>query len=100
MLGIEPEGDIYEDLHAHGVENIAPFECAGDIPGHGTRTPDFVTKHWATSLKKALWYHHHYRLVLGVIGRDLTRFTSTHELVSAMRDAIIGGSHVVFICPR
>jgi hypothetical protein len=100
MPGIEPEGDIYEELHAHGVENIAPFECAADIPHHRTHTPDFVHERWAPSLKKELRHHQHYRLVLGVIGCDLMTFNSTYEFVNAMRDALLGGSDAIFLHTR
>jgi hypothetical protein len=100
MPGIEPEGDIYQELHAKGVQYIAPFECATDLPSHRTRTPDFVSKSWAPKLKKALRSHQHYRLVLGVIGRDLSAFNSTYEFVDAMRCAMIGVSDVMFPCTQ
>jgi hypothetical protein len=100
MPRIEPEGDIYRELHAKGVEYIAPFECAADLPGHQTRTPDFVYKPWAPKMKKALRRYQHYRLVLGVIGRDLMVFTSTYEFINAMRCAMIGMSHALFLCTQ
>jgi hypothetical protein len=64
MPDIEPEGDIYQKLHAKGVEYIAPFECAADLPSHQTHTLDFMSKPWAPKMKKALWRYQHYRLVL------------------------------------
>ena len=34
--------------------------------------------------------HQHYHLALDVVGRSLTEFKSSYEMVSAVRDAIIG----------
>jgi hypothetical protein len=92
LPGMVQEGDIYKQLHDAGVPKIAPFEVGADIPNHRTRTQDFVTKEWALPIPQALRPHQHYRLVLGVVGRPLSSFTSTWELVRAIRDAICGKS--------
>jgi hypothetical protein len=86
------EGHIYKHLSDAGVPNIAPFEMGADIPNHRTRTQDFVSKEWALPIRRDLRPHQHYRLVLGVVGRPLSSFTSTWELVRAIRDAICGKS--------
>jgi hypothetical protein len=95
---MEEEGQIYLELHAKGVKHIAPFECAANIPGHQTLTPMYAKVEWAPHLRSALWPHQHYRLVLGIIGQDLTLFKSTRELITVMRDAIIGKSNSIFLC--
>jgi hypothetical protein len=88
------EGDVYEVLEAAGVSCIAPFLRAGDIANRRTRTRDFVDKSWARPLPRALRQHHQYRLVLGVVGRPLTSFISSWEMVNAMGCALQG------LCPH
>ncbi|KAK0495561.1 hypothetical protein EDD18DRAFT_1169871 [Armillaria luteobubalina] len=76
------EGQIYERLHKAEIPNIAEFILAGDIPGPTHKTvfkPGF-------SLQRQ---YQHYRLVLGTIGRPLTSFGSSWEMVNAVKDALI-----------
>ncbi|KAH7918459.1 hypothetical protein BV22DRAFT_1134581 [Leucogyrophana mollusca] len=87
MPGMVKEGDVYTKLMEHNVRHIAPLECAGDVHDHVTIAQDYVGAEWACRTK-VLTKHRHYRLVLGVIGRDLTSFANTRELVSAVRDAL------------
>ncbi|KAF9471980.1 hypothetical protein BDN70DRAFT_938537 [Pholiota conissans] len=95
LLGIDKEGKFYRELHNAGVKNIAPFECAGDL-GHETRAQTYTVAKWANwARKRALRRHIHYRLVLGVVGRDLTSYRSTKELVTAMRDAMIAHDQIL-----
>ena len=78
-----PEGEMYEKLHRSEVPNIPTVLAHGDVPGklqiceiedpNGTR-------------RRLI----HYRIVLDVIGKSLNTFSSTHELVTAVRDALIG----------
>ena len=42
----------------------------------------------------------HYRLVLGVVGHALTTFKCTRELVSAVLDALIGESNLLYMYAR
>ena len=92
LPGLEMEGAIYECLHKAGVSNIAPLVCGNDIPDQHTRTEEFVSEPWARTIRNDLRAHQHYRLVLGVIGRDLKKFESSWELVNAMADALQGES--------
>ncbi|KAF9470862.1 hypothetical protein BDN70DRAFT_769812, partial [Pholiota conissans] len=95
LPSIEKEGKIYRELHDAGVENIAPFVCAGDL-GHKTRVQDETISDWARwGKKKAMYRHSHYRLVLGVVGRDLASFRSTKELVTAIHDAVVAHKQVL-----
>lgn len=87
--GFEKEGDVYRLLAKAGVENIATLECDGDIPGHETVTQQYVGSVWACR-NVPLTKHVHYRLVLKEVGRPLTEFRSTKELLCVIRDAIIG----------
>jgi hypothetical protein len=90
MANVVKEGEIYESLHNAHVSHIAPLLCAGDVPLHRTRTQDLSTKPWTGPIERSLRPHHHYRLVLGVVGRDLTSFDSTWEMVNSIRDAVQG----------
>jgi hypothetical protein len=62
---------------------------------HATKTYGYASKEWALPPTELTGHgqlipHRHYRLALDVIGRSLLNFRSSHELVRAVRDAIIG----------
>ncbi|KAI5115112.1 hypothetical protein M0805_002833 [Coniferiporia weirii] len=59
---------------------------------HITLTQLFVDSPWVYRSKNARGLHGyiHYRLVLGVVGRDLTSFKSSKEMLTAIMDAIKG----------
>ena len=78
---IEKEGETYELLARAQVRNIAPCSAAGDIGGHATSTHLFANKLWACKGKQDLVPHRHYRLVLDVIGDNLTEFPSSREML-------------------
>ncbi|KAG1763736.1 hypothetical protein EV702DRAFT_1156666 [Suillus placidus] len=86
---MQKEGDTYRQLHGYQVPHIAPFERGNDIDGHGshTVTHDYVEESWVCGMPFATG-HIHYRMVLGVVGRELSTFRSTHELASAVADAL------------
>lgn len=76
------EGRIYERLHKAEIPHIAEFILAGDIPGPTHKTvskPGFGLQR----------QYQHYRLVLETIGRPLTSFCSSWEMVNAVKDALI-----------
>ena len=87
---IQKEGDTYLDLHKANVSHIPPLVASGDVLDQRTRTHEFVTASWARLIGKPLRFHRHYRLVLGMIGRDLREFNSSWEMVNAIRDALQG----------
>ncbi|KAG2084912.1 hypothetical protein BD769DRAFT_1681925 [Suillus cothurnatus] len=92
--------------NGYQVPHIAPFERGNDLEGYGshTVTHDYVEESWVCGMPFATG-HIHYRMVLGVVGRELSTFRSTHELVSAVADALEGwfsDSHLpprIFISP-
>ncbi|KAG2115711.1 hypothetical protein BD769DRAFT_1363258 [Suillus cothurnatus] len=86
---MQKEGDTYRQLHGYQVPHIAPFERGNDLEGYGshTVTHDYVEESWVCGMPFATG-HIHYRMVLGVVGRELSTFRSTHELVSAVADAL------------
>lgn len=74
------EHKIYEKLNANAVPCIANVVVAGDVPGKFQKTP--------TMGRRLI----HYRLVLDTVGKPLSAFSSTHELIKAVRDALRGSS--------
>ena len=87
---IEPEGVTYRKLHEKNVHNIATVEASGDV-GCSTVTQSLTNEPWS-KVKEKITGHVHYRLVLKEVGRRLTDFICTRDLVNAVRDAIIGTS--------
>ncbi|KAK0495533.1 hypothetical protein EDD18DRAFT_1254496 [Armillaria luteobubalina] len=81
--GLVAEGQIYERLHKAEVPHIAEFILAGDILGPTHKTTVFKP---GFGLQKQ---YQHYRLVLGTVGRPLTSFGSSWEMVNAVKDALI-----------
>ena len=88
---IEKEGDMYRLLHDFKVPHILPFERGNDVVTHGyqTQTQLIALRIWGRG-RMEFTGHIHYRMVLGVVGKALTSFSSSKELVSAIRDALIG----------
>jgi hypothetical protein len=87
---LQREGDVYKTLAAANVPHIAPCVLAADLRGHRTRTREFVDAEWRQGERPHLRPHQHYRMALGVIGRPLTTFKSSRELVTVLRDALQG----------
>jgi Fungal protein kinase len=88
--GVEKEGDIYQKLHLHKVQNIATFYCGNDIQGQTTLTQD------CGDFDDPVEGFEHYRMGLLEVGRRLTEFKSTQELVLAIADAMEGKRYVAF----
>lgn len=96
MPDIWPEGRVYEKLKIAKVRNIPDCLSSGDIATdqyHATKTCFYLKESWACVSEAQLRHfipHRHYRLTLDVIGRLLTNFQTSYEMVYAVRDAIIG----------
>ena len=96
MPDIWPEGRVYEVLKSCGVRNIPDCLSSGDIATdqyHASKTCTYLKEPWACLSEAQLRNfipHRHYRLTLDVIGRPLTSFQTSYEMVSAVHDAIIG----------
>jgi hypothetical protein len=90
---IWPEGLVYGELKKHSVRNIPDCLSSGDIATdqyHRSKTCAYVREPWACHSDAHFIPHRHYRLTLDIIGRSLTKYQSSYEMVSAVRDAIIG----------
>ncbi|KAI0675551.1 hypothetical protein C8Q78DRAFT_331038 [Trametes maxima] len=74
-------GEEAESSHGYIPEEDFPF----DYPQHQTYS-------WRLAQGTKEWHRErsHMRIVIDDVGRPLTEFTCTHELVGALRDAIIG----------
>jgi hypothetical protein len=84
---MQTEGAIYKRLHAAGVSNIPRFLRGGDVTSPFCRTRSHK---FARQFDLRLRPHSHYRFTLDDIGRDLTSFTTTKELVETMAGALQG----------
>ncbi|KAF8498372.1 hypothetical protein BU17DRAFT_72339 [Hysterangium stoloniferum] len=80
------EHTIYEGLKKHRVRNICTCKEGSDVLDQVTKTQDASMGRRLSSPLRRL---QHYRLVLNEIGRSLTDFRNTKEMVTAVRDAII-----------
>jgi hypothetical protein len=92
IIDIQAEGLTYKMLEGR-VRNIPKCVAFGDISTmtyHATKTCDYSSQDWTLPTSGRLIPHRHYRLALDVIGRSLMSFTSSYEMVKAVRDAIIG----------
>ncbi|KAF8503365.1 hypothetical protein F5888DRAFT_1903888 [Russula emetica] len=86
---IRPEGEIYHWLHENNVPNIPSCLLAGDVGDnarHRSRTHEVSLDPYHPCWK--ITPHRHYRMVLGVVGRRLEKFTHTREMVKAMQAAL------------
>lgn len=93
MPGIWPEGLVYKALKKAGVRNIPDCLSSGDISTdhyHTTKTCTYIRAPWACHSDAHFVLHQHHRLALDIIGCSLTAFQSSYEMVSVVRDAIIG----------
>jgi hypothetical protein len=87
------EGSIYAILEDKQARYIPHCLISGDISTntyHTTKTNIYSDKSWVHHLRPRFLPHRHYRLVLDVIGDPLMTFTSSYELVTVIRDALLG----------
>ncbi|KAF8503151.1 kinase-like domain-containing protein, partial [Hysterangium stoloniferum] len=80
-----PEHMIYEQLKKHGVRNICTCKEGCDVLQQCTKTQDSSMVKRPSPFRRL----QHYRLVLNEIGRSLSDFRDTKEMVTAVRDAIV-----------
>jgi hypothetical protein len=81
------EGEVYQKLQEHQVPNIPNVLGAGDVPDQRCGYP---SAGWTIPRNATIRKHIHYRIVLDIVGRPLTKFESTHALVGYVRDALQG----------
>ena len=90
---IQAKGFTYEALKNAKVRNVPKSIVYGDISTtkyHATKMLTYAKETWACGDFDHLIPHWHYHLVLNVVGRSLLAFDSSHEMVAAVCDAIVG----------
>jgi hypothetical protein len=90
---IQAEGRVYEILRNAGVRHVPHCLASGDISTaeyHATKTHIYAGKPWACHSDAHFVPHRHHRLILDVVGRSLVDYRSSYEMVTAVRDALIG----------
>ncbi len=93
MPDIQAEGMVYKVLTEANVRNVPRCVASGDIlPAdyHATKTHTYSKEEWACDEATHLIPRRHHRLCLDLVGRVLVGFTSSREMVSAVKDALIG----------
>ncbi|VDC07238.1 unnamed protein product [Peniophora sp. CBMAI 1063] len=87
------EGEIYKRLKDAGVPHLAEIECAGEVRWKAnkavqrTRTDEFAKEGWS-GLTANIHPLSHYRILFKDIGRPVSKFKSTQQLVTALSHAI------------
>jgi hypothetical protein len=90
---IQPEGLVYKTLTSAGVRNVPSCIVARDIHPdkyHATKASQYASSPWACHSDTHFIPHQHYRLTLDTVGRHLMTFTSSYEMVTVVRDALVG----------
>ena len=90
---IQAEGQVYAVLSEAGAQHVPHCLASGDILSedyHATKTQTYATEPWAYRSTTHYIPHRHYRLCLNIVGRILVDYRSSYEMVSAVRDALIG----------
>ncbi|KAE9385386.1 hypothetical protein BT96DRAFT_840765 [Gymnopus androsaceus JB14] len=82
VVGYRPEADTYQRLHEQRTPKILRVVAAGNVDGPLHRCG-------GDGLRELI----HYRIVLDKLGKPLNQFSSTHELVTAVYDALIAHKH-------
>lgn len=92
-----PGGDVYMDLHQHGVEFIPTPIAAGDV--HHGETSMFCTRtqNFLPDKQPALIL---YRLLLKEIAEPFENYGNSKELVSALYECITGSFVSALTYPR
>jgi len=83
----------YKTLNRAKVANIPQCIVSGDISTdeyHATKTHLYVEYPWACCSGAQFIPHRHCLIVLNVVGRVLVEYSSSYEIVSAVRSALIG----------
>lgn len=98
LQDLQPEGQVYRTLNDADVPNVPHCVASGDISTEGpvdynfTKTHAYVDEPWSCRLPTHGEFtpHRHYRLALDLVGHVLVDYKSSYEMVSAVRDALIG----------
>ncbi|PIL33434.1 hypothetical protein GSI_04056 [Ganoderma sinense ZZ0214-1] len=92
-MDIRKEGETLGKLNGAKVERVPTLVAHGDLADQNTSASPEAWKTVNDKFKCRLKTHRHYRLVVEEIGKPLSDFTSSGELVVALYDCIQGASH-------
>jgi hypothetical protein len=96
---LQAEGQVYRMLRDANVCNVPHCLASGDISTrstedamdyHITRANIYAGEPWACCSDMHFIPYRHHRLSLDLFGRVLVDYKSSYEMVSAVRDALIG----------
>lgn len=100
MLTTTNEAETLRTLHNANVEHIPDVVCGGDIPGHSTINHTYLSKLWAAESlelpdrqgRKSGMIAQRLQtfLLIRDVGKSLSEFTSTKQLLQATFDAFTG----------
>ncbi|KAJ7044137.1 hypothetical protein C8F04DRAFT_1250739 [Mycena alexandri] len=82
--GYHAEHEVYERLKAQDVKSIPGVLAAADVEG---QVCGFHPESWSTP-NDTTRRHRHYRIVLDVVGIDLTKYPSSRDLVRYVLQAL------------
>ncbi|ESK81291.1 other 1 protein kinase [Moniliophthora roreri MCA 2997] len=84
--GMSREGDIYAQLHRKNVPHILHVVAHGDVPQQKTVAKSYFP--YLFEDEEPSPPYQHYYIAFREVGRPLTNFVTTYELVNAVKDAI------------
>ncbi|KAI9442083.1 hypothetical protein BJY52DRAFT_1089943, partial [Lactarius psammicola] len=94
------EGQVYQMLNQRKVRNVplcVDFCDVGEDNYHKTQTESLVHESWVPQeLQYSFPVLRHHRLVLDNVGKSLENFTSSHEMVRAVRAALVAHKEAYF----
>jgi hypothetical protein len=88
---LDKESSILKELTDAKVRNVPKYICGDDL-GQSTQTQKFIRKAWKVgpTSESALVKRLHHRLLTDFVGRRISKFQSSRELMKAIYDAYLG----------
>jgi hypothetical protein len=80
---LRPEWEHLHQLNEAGVPHIPTFVCGGEIKGLNQTTRSH-------EMDRTRIVRHHQRFLMKEVGRELEKFASSRDVISAVKDAITG----------
>ena len=95
-----PETETLRMLNQKGIPNIPTVCLGGDIPGHVTRSQDYLKSSWYKGASEYIWRRTNHWLLLNEVGTPVHRFKSPRQFLRATHDAFIGvySLYITFVC--
>ncbi|PIL33442.1 hypothetical protein GSI_04064 [Ganoderma sinense ZZ0214-1] len=84
--GIQKEGKTLRRLNEAKVAHVPTLVAHGDIQGLATQAPDVLKVH--EKHRRRMKSYHHYRLVVEEVGKPLSQFKNSGQLLLVMHDCL------------